>query len=189
MRRRLGWPRPAPRAETGSAYLIVISALAVLSLIGLMLIAVTQTEVAIGSSERNTNRTFYAADSGFAVATARALASGAYDPVSFTVPDSVSGSQISSSNRVSLSPFCPINDQPCNLCDINDAGAYSDHSYRKINHAETTTATRVAVPLANLLAPPTTVAQKQLTSMFDIQPMKASTDAYAACTDPTQIKF
>jgi len=189
MRHALGRPRPAPRMETGSAYMIVISALAILSLIGLTLLAVTQTDVAIGSSERNANRVFYAADSGFAVATARALAIGDYAATTFTVPDSVSGSPISSSNQVVLSPFCPINDQPCNLCDINDAGEYSDHSYRKINHAETTTATRTAVPLSNLLGPLTTVAQKQLTSMFDIQPMKASTDAYAACTDPTQIKF
>lgn len=186
MRHGPGRPRPARRTETGSAYMIVISALAVLSLIGLVLIAVTQTEVAIGSSERNANRVFYAADSGFAVATARAMAIGDYTATTFTLPDSVGGSPISSSNRVSLSPFCPINDQPCNLCEINDAGEYSDHGYRKINHAVTVTAARLASPLG-ILGTPVTTAQKRLTSMVEIQPWRSSPDAYAAANDPTQL--
>jgi hypothetical protein len=180
-------PQPAPRGEAGSAYLIAVSALAVLSLIGLALIAVTQTEAEIGASERNTNRIFYAADSGFAVATARALVSGAYNPVTFNVPDSVTGSSVASTNQVSVTPFYPINDQPCNLCEINDAGEYSDHGYRKINHAVTVTATRLATPLGILGATPIATAQKKLTSMVEIQPWKSSPDAYAAANDPTQL--
>jgi len=179
--------RPAPRSEAGSAYLITISALAVLSLIGLALIAVTQTEVEIGASERNTNRVFYAADSGFAVATARALVSGAYTPVVVNVPDSVTGSPVVANNQISVSPFYPINDQPCNLCEINDAGEYSDHGYRKINHAVTVTATRTATPLGILGGTPVTNAQKKLTAMVEIQPWKSSPDAYAAANDPTQL--
>jgi hypothetical protein len=185
----LATPRPAGPAahEAGSAYLIVISALAVLSMIGLALIAVTQTEVAIGASERNANRVFYAADSGFAVATARALVSGAYSPVTLTLSDSVTGSPLAASNQVSVTPFYPINDQPCNLCDINDAGQYSDHSYRKINHAVTVTATRVAsqAGVSNPLL--VTEAQKRLTAMVEIQPWKSSPDAYAAANDPSQL--
>jgi hypothetical protein len=179
-------PRPAPRREAGSAYMIVISSLAVLCLIGLTLIAVTQNEVAIGSSERNTNRVFYAADSGFAVATARALVSGAYTPVTINVPDAVPGSPVQSSNQIALTPFYPINDQPCNLCEINDAGEYSDHGYRKINHAITVTATRQA-PLGLPSGPLTTLAQKSITAMVEIQPWKSSSDAYAAAADPSQL--
>jgi hypothetical protein len=174
-------PRPAPRGEAGSAYMIVISSLAVLCLIGLTLIAVTQNEVAIGSSERNTNRVFYAADSGFAVATARALVSGAYTPVTITVPDAVPGSPVQSANQIALTPFYPIN-----LCEINDAGEYSDHGYRKINHAITVTATRQA-PLGLPSGPLTTLAQKSITAMVEIQPWKSSADAYAAAADPSQL--
>lgn len=180
-------PPPAPRGEAGTAYLIAISALAVLSLIGLMLIAVTQTEVEIGASERNANRVFYAADSGFAVATARALVNGAYGSVTFTVPDSVTGSPVAATNQVAVSPFYPINDQPCNLCEINDAGEYSDHGYRKINHAVTVTATRMLTPLGILGATAVTTAQKKLTSMVEIQPWKSSPDAYAIANDPSQL--
>jgi hypothetical protein len=187
MRHRVGpLPPTAQRGEAGSAYLIVISALAVISLIGLALIAVTQTEVAIGSSERNTNRVFYAADSGFAVATARALVNGAYSPVTFNITDSVSGSPVVATNQVAVTPFYPINDQPCNLCEINDAGEYSDHGYRKINHAVTVTATRLASPLG-ILGTPITTAQKRLTSMVEIQPWRSSPDAYAAANDPAQL--
>src|SRR5262249_14397393 len=74
---------PCRRGEAGSAYMIVIGALAVLSTIGLALIAVTQTEFQIGGSERVNNRVFYAADSGIAVATARALVSGDYTATTF----------------------------------------------------------------------------------------------------------
>jgi Tfp pilus assembly protein PilX len=180
-------PRPAPRGEAGSAYLIAISALAVLSLIGLALIAVTQTEVEIGASERTANRLFYAADSGFAVAVARPLVDGAYKAVTFTVQDSVAGSPVVANNQVSMSPFYPINDQPCNLCEINDAGEYSDHSYRKINHAVTASTTRTATALGILGATPVTAAQKRLTVMFEFQPWKSSPEAYAAANDPTQL--
>ena len=180
-------PRPPRRGEVGSTYMIVMSALAVLSLVGLTVIAVTQSELAIGSSERNTNRVFYAADSGFAVATARALVSGAYTPVTVNMSDSVTGSPIASTNQVAVTPFYPINDQPCNLCEINDAGEYSDHGYRKINHAVTVTATRLGVPVGMLGAPPTTTAKKQLTAMVEIQPWKSSPDAYAAINDPAQL--
>jgi len=183
---------PRRRAEAGSAYMIAISAIAVLSTIGLAIIAVTQTESQIGGSERLTNRVFYAADSGFAVATARALVSNAYSPVTYTVPDSPSGSPLSSSNQVSLSPFYPINDQPCNLCQINDVGEYGTQAYRNITHAVTVTAVRQTVPLGQPTATPIATAQKQLTAMVGIQPKQSSPDAYAAANDPAQmllIKF
>ena len=178
---------PRRRAEAGSAYMIAISAIAVLTTIGLAIIAVTQTESQIGGSERLADRVFYAADSGFAVATARALVSNAYNPITYTVPDSPSGSPISSSNQVSLSPFYPINDQPCNLCQINDVGEYSTQAYRNITHAVTVTTVRQAVPASQPSATPVTTAQKQLTAMVGIQPKQSSPDAYAAANDPAQL--
>jgi len=185
---RLHGHRPRPslppaRGEAGTTYMIVMSALAVLSLIGLAVIAVTRSELAIGSSERNTNRIFYAADSGFAVATARALVSGDYKSVTINISDSVTGSPVASTNQVAVSPFYPINDQPCNLCEINDAGEYSDHAYRKVNHAVTVSATRLAADQHIQ----TTTAKKQLTAMVEIQPWKSSPDAYATANDPSQL--
>jgi hypothetical protein len=179
--------RPAPRGEAGSAYMIVMAALAVLTLVGLALIAVTTSEFQIGGAERISNRVFYAADSGIGVAIGRALVGGAYGSASFTVPDSPGGSLLTSKNIVSQSPFYPINDQPCNLCEINDTGEYNTHSYRKINYAVTVTAKRQATPLLIPGATPTTVAQKQIAAMVEIQPRQSSTDAQAAASDPTQL--
>jgi hypothetical protein len=64
--------RPKTRhGERGSAYLVVLLALVVLTIIGLSLIMVTQTEVQLGSNERTINRTFYAAESGIKFAIAK----------------------------------------------------------------------------------------------------------------------
>ena len=54
-------PRPS---ETGSAYIVTLLALVVLTILALALAMVTQTEVQVGANEKTINRTFYAADSG-----------------------------------------------------------------------------------------------------------------------------
>ena len=186
---RLGQDQPpgTRRGEAGSAYLIVISALAVLTLIGLAVVFATQMELQIGGAERVSNRVFYSADTGIAVATARALVNHAFGAVTFNVQDSAGGSTISAKNQVAVTPFYPINDQPCNLCEINDAGEYGDHGYRKINHLVTVTATRLGTPVASPSAPAATMAQKSLTAMVEIQPWVSSPDAYAAANDPSQL--
>jgi hypothetical protein len=175
------------RAEAGSAYMIAISALAVLTTIGLALIAVTQTELQIGASERVANRVFYAADSGIAVATARALVVGNYQSVTYSVPDSPTASAISSTNQVAVSPFYPINDQPCNLCSINDYGEYSSQAFRNITHAVTVTANRQAVPAGFPSAVSISTAQKQISAMIAVQPKQSSTESYQATIDPAQL--
>lgn len=180
-------PRPrARRHEGGAAFVIVLTVLVALTLIGLTLAFTTQTELQIGGAERATNRVFYAADTGISVASARALVAGAYAPVVFNLKDSLAGSPISNQNSVSVSAFYPINDQPCNLCQINNAGDYSSSSYRKINHAVTVVATRLAGPAAST-TPTTTIAQKTLTTMMEFQPWQASADAYAAANNPTEL--
>ena len=61
------------RSEAGSAYVITLLALVVLTILALSLALVTQTEVQVGSNERTVSRTFYSADSGLGVAVAEAL--------------------------------------------------------------------------------------------------------------------
>lgn len=63
----------ARRGERGSAFIIALLVLLVLTVAGLALTMMTQTEMRIGANERETNRTFYAADSGIHVSTARTL--------------------------------------------------------------------------------------------------------------------
>ncbi len=172
--------------ERGTAFVVVLSVLAALTIIGLAIAFTTTTELQIGGTERLTNRVFYAADTGVSVATARALVSGAYAPVVLNLNDSVAGSVVSAQNQVSVSAFYPINDQPCNLCQINNAGDYGSSSYRKINHAVTVVATRLGGPVGGA-APSTQLAQKTLTTMMEFQPWQASADAYAAANNSSQL--
>lgn len=61
------------RAERGSAFVVALLVLLVLTIAGLALTLLTQTEMRIGANEREANRTLYAADSGIEVSTARTL--------------------------------------------------------------------------------------------------------------------
>lgn len=56
------------RGERGSAFVVALLVLLVLTIAGLALTLMTQTEVRIGANEREANRTFFASDSGIQVA-------------------------------------------------------------------------------------------------------------------------
>jgi len=173
--------RAAARGESGSAYILVLLALVVLTIMGLSLAFMTQTEVQIGSNDRVVSRVFYAAESGIAAAASKAIVSADYEAHTyvFKEPGTVPGLDFKSS--VDVSPVLPILDSPCNLCEINNAGTYSEKSYRKINHAVTAVATRYAG------SGTTPLAQKTLTAMIEVQPWKAATEAYKPIDDPVQL--
>lgn len=182
----VGRPGPIRRTEAGSAYMIVISALAVLSLVGLAVIAVSQTEFQIGAAERLANPTFYAADSAVGVATAQAVVSGNYQPITFSAGSS--SSIFSSGHKVSTSPFYKINSSPCNLCDINDESQYGGQKhYRKVNHALTTTATRQSFASGILNTSLQANATKQVAVMIEIQPWEDTNDSSKPANDPAQL--
>ena len=65
--------RPASRAsrpsEAGSAYLATLLVLVVLTILGLSLAVITQTEVLIGGSEKQSTRQLFNANSGVSMAT------------------------------------------------------------------------------------------------------------------------
>ena len=69
--------RPIVR-ERGSAYLVTLLILVVLTLMGLSLALITGTESQIGFNERVMERTFYAGDAGIGVAAARVLVASDY---------------------------------------------------------------------------------------------------------------
>jgi PilX N-terminal len=173
--------RAARRGESGSAYILVLLALVVLTIMGLSLAFMTQTEVQIGANDRVISRVFYAAESGIAAAAAKAIVSADYaaHTYSFKEPGTVPGLDFKST--VEVSPVLPILDSPCNLCEINNAGTYSEKSFRKINHAVTAVATRYAG------SGTTPLAQKTLTAMVEVQPWKVSTEAYKPIDDPAQL--
>jgi Tfp pilus assembly protein PilX len=95
------------RAESGSAYIITLLALVVLTILALALALVTQTEVKVGSNERVVNRTFYAADTGLQIGIAEHFAHS--DMPTTVILNKISvgaGSTLSTSvaDRVTVSP-------------------------------------------------------------------------------------
>jgi Tfp pilus assembly protein PilX len=130
---------PSPRhGEQGSAYIVVLLALVVLTIIGLSLVMVTQTEVQLGSNERTISRTFFAADSGMDVATARHLLENDDRSLTFIQNASGLGGQ-NIADQVQLSKITVLSTAPCDFCPVNANG----QQYVNANTSVSATARRV----------------------------------------------
>lgn len=129
--------------EAGSAYIIALLVLVVLSIAGLSLALITGTESTIGSAERAQNRTFYAADSGIAVGLTNLL-NRSYQPLRFSTAG-FEQSAINKTDQVDVSCIFPLRIYFCNLCTAN-----SGSQFFNINHVYMSTATRYGLgqPLA-----------------------------------------
>lgn len=175
--------RPCRPDEAGSAYLIVLLALVVLTILGLALALMTQSEMQLGANERLVQRVFYAADSGIGEATARVLVTHDHEPKTLLLKDPGSLAGLTLGNRVEVSRFLPILDGPCDLCQINQGSDFS-----KINHAVTATATRTGASGAD---PEVALARKTLAVMIEIQPWQLSIPAVNAddLSELERIKF
>lgn len=153
--------------ERGSAYIISLMAMVVLMIIGLSLSVVTQTEMQISSNEKTIEETFYSADSGVAIGTARALTRSGQDPFTFRMNQEDRAQDFHLANRVNVSPFLSIQVSPCALCEINQG------PQRKslVNHAVSAQSERIGWTGAG--PPPTSakvVARRTVSLMVELQP-------------------
>jgi PilX N-terminal len=171
-------PAAAPR-EAGSAYLIVLMVLVVLTILGLSLVLITKSEMEVGSNERSIQRVFYEADSGVAIGAARLLVSNDHRAATFDLDEP--GAILNFKSHIELAPVVPLADAPCNLCEINNAGTYNERAYRRINNVITSQATRRTATDSSVLS------QKVVSSMLDVQPWKSSPDDYSAIGDPAEL--
>lgn len=172
--------------ERGSAYVVTLLAMVVLTILALSLTLITQSEMQIGTNERIVQRIFYAADAGIAASVSRALVTNDFSERTILLDEPDSGPILSFTNQIGISHLVPILDSPCNLCEINNAGTYSENAYRKIGHAVSVFATRVGGPTD------TQTAAKFISAMIDIQPWKDPPQAYLPVDDPdalAKIKF
>jgi hypothetical protein len=174
--------RPGAPSEAGSAYLFALLVLFVLTVIGLSLAVVTQSEVQIGGAEKNATRTLYQADAALRVQLASAFFN---DPKARTLqlaPDfGLSGETIQ--DRVQASTFFPIYSGPCSLCTVNTG----NEQYWAINHAVAAEARRRTASMADTDA---SYAEKTLAQMFAIQPMKGrSIEAFREDLTDNTIKY
>jgi Tfp pilus assembly protein PilX len=188
----------ARRGERGSAYLITLLALVVLTILGLSLVLVTQSEVQVGANERTTNRTFYAADSGFHIVTAEALANNTYVAPPLTMNEVAAGTLGSNvADIVKVSPFSPVSANSldshiCPYCPANEAGS----KYYSKSYQVTSTAGRVAwngvtpTDPASLPAGATDLGQKTLSMSITISPAKdPPSNTLSDTTQLQKVKF
>lgn len=181
--------RPIRRREAGSAYLIVLLALVVLTILGLSLATITGLEMEVGTNERGVTRTFYNADSGVHVAVAEVMAFGersesrqiGFFEGSRLAPD---GSRVGRGSRVEISPFVPIHWVPCDWCSVNE----NEAQHFKVNRVVTSTATELSWN-GNDITPPNGAiirSQKAVTVMIEIQP-RPQPDTTSLPKDPVQL--
>ncbi len=128
-------PAPSDRADTerGSAYLLVLLVLVVLSIVGLSLVLVTQVESEIGTTERTIHRTFYSADSGIAVAVARKM-SGGSGPFQFQM-NTLGVGTWRRGDEVRVDNFFPVRPGYCNLCTANSGSEYFRIDYLAVSES------------------------------------------------------
>jgi hypothetical protein len=159
-----------PSREAGSAYLVTLLLLVVLTLMGLSLALVTSTENQIGANERVLERVFYATDAGVGIAAARVLVSSDYfydlneeennSYILNSTPDSPPNPLVRS--QVAVGPLMPTQIAPCQLCEINNAGSYRNSTYQRGNILLPSRGQRQILAEA--------LAQRRVGASIDIQP-------------------
>ena len=171
--------RQGLRSQAGSAYIVTLLALVVLTIVGLSVSLITQSEMLIGSNERTIQKTFYAANSGISIATAYALVASDYAAKTITLADP--GTLLGLEHEVDLSPFYPILNAPCNLCEINNAGEYGSKQYYKNDYVVTSVATRKDA------ADTAIISRKTVSAMIAIQPQEMVVDVMEPLDDPDEL--
>jgi hypothetical protein len=169
-------------SEAGSAYVITLLALVVLTILALSLALVTQTEVQVGANEKTVNRTFYAADSGLGISVAEILANHDYGGKTVILNKVSVGAGTNVADRVTISPVVQINQYPCNWCPQNQGG----QQFFVTTYAVSSSAQRIA--WGDSGDPPAdakVLGQKTVRGMIEVQPWKPQTDAVT--TDPAAL--
>lgn len=169
------------RSEAGSAYLVAILALVVLTIVGLALALITQTEMQIGANERSIERAFYAADSGIALATARTLVTRRPAWSEIYRLEDPPGAGLTLEHLVEVSPFHPINFGYSNLSSINQEGEAGGKNFYHVNHAVTSVATR------RMPGTESPLAERSVTAMIAFDPWDPGIGAFQAIEEEAQL--
>jgi len=162
-------------------------ALVALTILGLAIATVTETERQLGNNERTLERVLTAADTGIQVATAKVLVVPDNRPLRLELADPGPDPGVTVQNEVDVTPLRPLLVTPCNLCMINQGSEFF-----KIDHAVTANVTRVAWSgTGPRPAQPLPVARRSVSVMIDFQPWQqsAQTFAQAMAGDPNDISL
>lgn len=161
-------PVPSHRQE-GSAYIVALIVLVVLTIMGLALAMITQTEMQVGANERLATRTFYAAETGLSATLAQALTNNNYGGHIYEISDPVAGGiDIGLKNRITSTGLDIVAEMPCTLCQINNASGYSSKKYVRYLTVINATAERLTSGSTEALA------ERRVGIMYDLQPIEAA---------------
>ncbi len=166
--------------HAGSAYLIVLLVLFVLTLLGLSVALVTQVEILSAGSERTLEKVFFAAESGLQLSVANAISRGDFDQTTHSRPPlhTASKAVVQVQEQVDSSPFVCVADLPCDLCSINQGRQFS-----RRNHLVSVNARRFGLGAGGNEV---VLARKSISSMVDVEPFAASLDCLADLDDATK---
>lgn len=106
--------------QRGSALILALMVMLVLTFLGLTLMAMTETEMMLGSYHQVNTAAHYAAEAGSAVADARIM-DGAVTPADFVIEEAPGlAANFRLGHRVSLSRAVAIRFVPCDFCPANE---------------------------------------------------------------------
>lgn len=167
----------------GSAYLISLLVMLVLTLMGLALSTLTQTELLIGSNERQIQRLFFAADAGRAASTAKALVANDYDQYEFELTETDlwdrGNAAFQTRHVIRMSPFYPAQSEICDLCDAANEMSLSEDPMHRTAFVVGSTATRI-----NDLPPQDELGRKTVGTFVDLHPIDPTVSALVTVIDP-----
>lgn len=163
-------PPTSPR-ESGSAYVVVLIALLLLSIMALTLAMVTRTEALLGNNERNAARTLAAADMGVNVAVAKALVIPDNRPFRMSVADPVGpGAGVLVRQEIAVTPLTPLRVGPCDLCMVNQGSEFF-----RVDHSVEVEVERLAAA-----GPGNRVLSRSgVSTMIDFQPWRPTLETFA----------
>jgi hypothetical protein len=179
--------------EKGSAYIIALLVLVVVSILALSLALVTQTERQVGANEKTLHRVLYAADAGIGTSIARVLVTNssvnnttvtAVTPMTYTMPEPAPMPGFQMANQVEITPYVPILSTSCNWCPTN----VGDQNFFKVNHAVAASAQRLGWRGADPTTPAADAVptgQKRLFLMVELQPWWQPD--WRSISDPSQV--
>ncbi len=162
-------PRTGRPSEAGSAYLATLLVLVVLTILGLSLAVITQTEVLIGGSEKQATRQLFNANSGINIATATEMVSAGSAAHKFTLPDP-HGDDLRPGHGRS-----PTRSAPLPTSRFTPASATSACSTRTRNSPPSSTASRVKALRRGDTA---LASSKSLGAVIALEPWKKSISGF-----------
>lgn len=170
--------RPPSHRDRGNAYLITVMVMVIVTLLGLSIGAVSQTEMLIGSRERNNQRVFYLAETGLNLAVARFMASRETRgtraemllPPAYDFSDDGGFGGIALQGVLRIAPVMATAKPPCNLCSIGGSTEANPESLFNMRYAITVRA-QMESQSGQVLA------QRRVSSLLDIQPWRADEEA------------